>query len=100
MVEQVEVELDDYRWTLGIEPSTGLPASLTFVDRGPEGNWGKLTYLLSDYRSIDGIAWPHERIVTFDGEALPWWNARTLEAHINEALDEVLWRRPEAGGSE
>lgn len=100
MVEQVDVELGDYRWTLGIEPNTGLPASLTYVDRGPEGNWGELTYLLSDYRAIDGITWPHERVVTFDGEALPWWNARTLEAHVNDALDGVSWSRPEHGGSD
>ena len=97
VLEHVGVEWSDYRWTLGVEPRTGLLASVTFRDRGPEGNWGEVTYLFTDYRVVDGVSWPHRRVVTFDGEMVPWWSSQTRALRLNPALPGGLFERPVGG---
>jgi hypothetical protein len=99
VLEHVDVEWDDHRWTLGVEPRTGMLASIAFTDRGPEGNWGRVVHFLTDYRAVGGVHWPHRRVVTFDGENVPWWNTRTSAVEVNVELAPELFRRPVAAGS-
>ncbi|HEX9698114.1 MAG TPA: hypothetical protein VGD06_01530 [Acidobacteriota bacterium] len=92
---RVEVELDgDYRWTLTIDSASGTISRIAFVDRGPEGDWGTVEHILSDYRRAGGLDWPHRRVVTFNGEGVPYWGTRTASLETNVELDAVLFERP------
>jgi YHS domain-containing protein len=92
---RVEVELEgDYRWTLTIDPASGTISRIAFVDRGPEGDWGTVEHILSDYRRAGGLDWPHRRVVTFNGEVVPYWGTRTASLETNVELDAALFERP------
>lgn len=98
VLEHVDVEWGEQRWVLGIEPRTGYLASVSFTDRGPEGNWGEVTHLLDDYRAVGAVRWPHRRVVTFDGEMVPWWNTTTRALRLNEELPADLFTRGSSDG--
>lgn len=99
VLEHVAIEWADNRWTLGIEPETGMLASVGYTDRGIEGNWGEVIHFLTDYRPVGAINWPHRRVVTFDGENVPWWNTETRALRVNVELDDELFTPPGVRGS-
>ena len=93
-VEFVVVEFGDDRWKLSVNPETGTITSISFVDRGPGGEWGEITHLLVDHRDVNGGSWPHARIVTFNGEIVPQWGWLTTNAYVDAALSDELFERP------
>jgi YHS domain-containing protein len=93
-IEQVAVEIDGVSHILGIDSSTGRILSLSCRRRGPEGNFGELVQVFSDFRSVGDLTLPYKVTATFDGQ--PWKEqSPTIEAiTINNKLDPGLFEMP------
>ena len=86
-VEKVTIQLQETRYTLGIDPATGRILSLSYNRRGPQGTFGEFIQTFSDFRAVDGLTLPFKVDATFDGQ--PWKNqSSTVETIvINGAID-------------
>jgi YHS domain-containing protein len=73
--------------TLRIEAASGLPASLSFRGRGPEGDLGAVVHTFSDYRRSDGVMVPFNRTVTFNGAPVPQQSVAVESVRINKPID-------------
>ncbi len=93
-IEQVAVEIDGLAYTLGIDSSTGRILSVSCHRRGPEGNFGELVQLFSDFRPVGDLTLPYRVTATFDGQ--PWKEqSPTIEAiTINGKLEPGLFEMP------
>ena len=96
-VEKVMVELQEARYTLGIDPATGRILSLSYNRRGRQGTFGEFIQTFSDFRAVDGLTLPFKVDATFDGQ--PWKNqSSTVETIvINGAIDPALFEKPKQG---
>lgn len=95
-VDRVRIQSGAVDVTLGIDRATGAVRGMTFVDRGPTGEFGEYTLLFSDVRDVDGLAIPFAVRALFNGspdQAL----TRTLESvAVNLPLDAALFAPPAA----
>jgi YHS domain-containing protein len=96
-LENVAVEFQGARYTLGIDPATGRILRLSYKRRGPQGTYGEFIHAFSDFRSVDGLTLPFKVDATFDGQ--PWKNqSSTIETIvINGAIDPALFEKPKQG---
>jgi YHS domain-containing protein len=79
--------------TLRIDAATGLPVSLSFRGRGPEGDLGAVVHTFSDYRKSDGVMVPFKRTVTFNGEPFPGQSVAVDSVEINKPIDAARFSR-------
>lgn len=98
-VDRVRVQRGAVDVTLGLDPSSGRLHSATFVDRGPEGEFGTYTIQYSDFKPVeDGLTLPFTIRALFNGQpdsALSW----TVDAiAIDPPVDASLFQPPSGGG--
>jgi len=62
-VDNVAVDYDGQLLSLGVDSATGRALTLSYVGRGPEGDYGPVVQTLSDYRTVNGVTLP-ERLAT------------------------------------
>ena len=93
-VEQVVVDLDGASHTLGIDPATGRILSLSYRRRGPDGDFGQVVKIFSDFRIVNGVTLPFKVAATFNGE--PWKEqSSTIESiTINGTVDPAVFEKP------
>jgi len=95
LTELVGITLGDLRATLGIDPETGRILSLSFLDRGPQGEAGEVLLEFSDFRSVHGLELPFAVLATFDGKPFPLRSYTFTGIALNSSLDPGLFARPE-----
>jgi YHS domain-containing protein len=95
-VEQVAVEAGGLDVTLGIDPDSGRILSVAFVERGPEGNYGNVLQVFSDFRPIEGVTLPFRLAASFNGEPDPSRSSVATAITLNAPIDPLLFTRPAA----
>jgi len=93
-VEQVAVEVDGLRYTLGIDPTTSRILSLSYRRRGPRGDFGQVIKLFSDFRTVDGATFPFRITATFNGQPWKEQSATVESININSKIDPALFQKP------
>ena len=95
-VEQVAVGIDGASYTLGIDPASGRILSLSYRRRGPAGDFGQLTKVFSDFRTVDGLTLPFKITAAFNDQ--PWKEqSATIESiTINGKVDPAVFERPKS----
>jgi len=93
-VELVAVAIDSAKYTLGIDPATGRILTLSYRRRGPAGDFGQVTKVFSDFRTVDGVTLPFKVTATFNDQ--PWKEqSAAIEAiTINGKVDPALFEKP------
>jgi YHS domain-containing protein len=94
-VGYVEVELQGFTATLGIDPGTGRVLSQTYGGRGPGGLVGQIVINYSDYRTVEGLSSPFKMTATFDGQPFPALSATSEAITINGPIDPSTFRKPQ-----
>lgn len=92
--ELVEVELNSFNATLGIDPATGRVLSQTYRGRGPGGVVGEIVISYSDFRSVEGLQLPFKVTATFDGQPLPALSATIETTTVNGQIDPASFKKP------
>lgn len=96
-VERVRVRRAGLDVTLNVDAKTGAIHSTTFIDRGPESQYGEITVLYSNFKPVEGLKLPFTEKGLFNGAAVAVLD-RTIDAiAINAPLDAALFN-PTAGG--
>jgi YHS domain-containing protein len=92
--EYVDVELQGFTTTLGIDPGSGRVVSQTYRGRGPGGVVGQIAISYSDYRTVEGLSLPFKTTATFDGQAFPALSATTEALTVNGQIDPSSFKKP------
>jgi YHS domain. len=95
-VEQVAVDLDGTKMTMGIEPSTGRILSLSYHERGTGGAFGDIVKTFSDFRTVEGLTLPFKTTTTFNGEPAPDLSPAVESLIINGKVDSAIFEKPKA----
>ncbi len=93
-VEQVVVQIDGRRHTIGIDPSTGRIVSLSYRRRGPGGDFGDVTKVYSDFRTVDSLVLPFKVTATFNGQPWNTQSSTIASITINGKVDPALFEKP------
>jgi YHS domain-containing protein len=93
-VEQVAVQLEGSIYTLGIDAATGRILSLSYRRRGRGGDFGQITKLFSDFRTIEALTLPFKVQAAFNGEAWEEQSAVIKEININSRVDPAIFEKP------
>lgn len=99
-VEQVVVDIDGTSYTLGIDPGTGWLLTLSYWRRGPHGDFGKLTKVFSDFRTVDGVTLPFKVTATFNDEPWKEQSANVASITLNSKPDPALFEKPKPIGNQ
>ncbi|HJP93295.1 MAG TPA: hypothetical protein VJ875_15155 [Pyrinomonadaceae bacterium] len=91
----VEVELQGFTTTLGIDPGTGRVLSQTYKGRGQGGVLGQIAINYSDFRTVDGLSLPFKATATFDGQPFPALSATVEAITINSQIDPSSFKKPQ-----
>jgi hypothetical protein len=94
------VEIDGTSYTLGIDPATGSLLTLSYWRRGPQGDFGKLTKVFSDFRAVDGVTLPFKVSAIFNGEAWKEQSANVVSISLNGKADLALFEKPKSAGTQ
>jgi YHS domain-containing protein len=92
-VENVTVEFDGMRMTLGIEAATGRILRVTYVDRGFEG-FGLFEETYSELQTVNGLTLPLVVSTTVDGKPMPMRTFKGQTFMVNAALAADLFEKP------
>jgi YHS domain-containing protein len=95
-VEQVAVDLDGLKMTVGIEPSTGRILSLSYHERGAGGAFGDIVKTFSDFRTVEGLTLPFKTTTTFNGEPAQDLSPAVESLIINGKVDPAIFEKPKA----
>jgi YHS domain-containing protein len=95
-VEQARIVKGALDVTLGIDPASGEPRTLAFVDRNGDGEFGRYVLMFSEFRTTSGLRLPFKVQAQFNGEpeGSRSWTVESIK--VNEPLDDSLFRP--AGG--
>lgn len=93
-VEQVAVELDGAAYVLGIEVSSGRILTLSYRRRGPGGDFGLLTKVFSDFRTVAGVTLPFKVTAVFNEQPWKEQSAGIESLAINSKIDPALFEKP------
>lgn len=99
-VEQVVVEIDGTSYTLGIDPASGRLLTLSYWRRGPLGDFGKLTKMFSDFRTVDGVTLPFKVTATFNDQSWKEQSANVVSITVNGKADVALFEKPKTAGTQ
>lgn len=83
--------------TLGIDAKTGRVLSLSYDDRGPEGMFGTIVTLYSDFRPVGELTLPFASKGSFDGQEQPALSLTMTSIDVNKPLAATLFQRPVEG---
>lgn len=91
-VEQVRITNGALDVTVGIDPASGEPRTLAFVERNDDGHFGQYVVRLSDFRTVEGLRLPFKVQAQFDGEPEVYrsWTVESIK--LNGLLDDSLFR--------
>jgi hypothetical protein len=81
-----------HEWVL-LFGADGRLAGMEYQDEGPQGP-GRSVEMLSDWRPVGGLSYPHTRVVTMDGH--PFLDAMLTSIQFNSTLGDALFKRPAA----
>lgn len=99
-IEQVVVDVDGTSCTLGIDPATGRILTLSYWRRGPLGDFGKLTKVFSDFRTVDGVTVPFKVAASFNDATWKEQSANVVSIAINGKTDLAIFEKPKPGGNQ
>ena len=98
--QQVGVEIEGSSYTLGIDPISGRILSLSYRRRGPGGDFGQLTKVYSDFRSVNGMTLPFKITATFNAQLWKEQSATIESISINGKVDPALFEKPKTARSQ
>ncbi len=90
--DAVEVDWEGVRATLEFDPASGRLASLSYVDRGPNGAYGEVRRLYSDVRQVGNLKLPHRVTVHFNGAPAERLGRELESISVNVPIDPALFR--------
>jgi hypothetical protein len=93
--EYVDIELQGFTTTLGIDSGTGRVISQTYKGRGPGGVLGQIAINYSDYRTVEGLSLPFKTSATFDGQPFPALSATIEGIKVNGQIDPSSFKKPQ-----
>jgi zinc protease len=79
-----------HEWVL-LFGADGTLAGMAYQDEGPQGP-ARNVDLLSDWRPVSGVSYPHARTVTLDGK--PFLESTVTSVQFNTVLGDALFKRP------
>lgn len=92
---QVEIKLQEFSTTLGLDPGTGRVVNQTYRGRGPGGVVGEIVINYSDFRPVDGLLLPFKTTATFDGKPFPALSGTIEAITINGQIDPSSFKKPQ-----
>jgi protein tyrosine phosphatase (PTP) superfamily phosphohydrolase (DUF442 family)/YHS domain-containing protein len=98
-VQIVVADFDGVRSALGIDPKSGRVLSLRYADRGPEGEYGEIIQVFSDFRDAGGLMLPHRAEATWNGSPLHTLSYSVATITINAPLAASLFERPKTNST-
>ncbi len=94
-VELVSVHSRGVGSTLGIDPDTGRPVTLSYPGKHPKtGAPGEFVTVFSDFRDVNGVMFPFARRVSLDGEPSSSFASESVE--IDAPVDDAIFRAADA----
>ena len=94
-VELVSVRSRGVVSTLGIDPDTGRPLTLSYPGKHPRtGAPGEFVTVFSDFRDVNGVLFPFARRVSLDGEPSSSFASESVE--IDAPVDDAIFRAADA----
>ena len=94
-VELVSVRSQGVESTLGIDPDTGRPLTLSYPGKHPRtGALGEFVTVFSDFRDVNGVMFPFARRVSLDGEPSSSLSSESVE--IDAPVDDAVFRPDDA----
>jgi YHS domain-containing protein len=93
-VEQVVVNIEGTSYTVGIDPTNGRLLSLSYRHRGPRGEFGAVTKVFSDFRTVEGVTLPFKVTAIFNDQPWKEQSATVESITINAKADASLFERP------
>ena len=99
-VEQVVVEINGTSYTLGIDPANGRLVTLSYWRRGPQGDFGRVTKVFSDFRVVDGVTLPFKVAATFNEEAWKEQSTNVVSITINGKPDPAMFEKPKTAATQ
>jgi YHS domain-containing protein len=93
-LENVAVDFNGLFVTLGIDPTTGRPSTLSYTGRGVNGDYGHLLQELSDFRTVDGLTLPFKVSTTFNGQPVPQMSFTAESIAINGDVPATIFEKP------
>jgi YHS domain-containing protein len=96
-VERVGVRVAGVAATIGIDPETGRVLSLSYVDRDPQGRYGEIVTVYTDFRRVSGgLTLPFAARAFVDGTPEPALARTWSVIDVNTLLDASVFTRPPA----
>ncbi len=96
-VELVSIRCRGVGSTLGIDPETGRPLTLSYPGKHPRtGAPGEFVTVFSDFRDVNGVMFPFARRVSLDGEPSSSFASASVE--IDAPVDDAVFRAADAEG--
>jgi hypothetical protein len=93
-VEQVVVNIEGTSYTVGVDPTNGRLLSLSYRRRGPRGEFGAVSKVFSDFRTVEGVTVPFKVTASFDNQPWKEQSAAVESITINAKADASLFERP------
>lgn len=93
-VDQVRLKSRGNDVTLGIDPASGRVLTIAYMDRNPGGEVGETILILSDYRTVNGLALPFAVKALFDGKPYSGQTVAVQSIKVNTAIDPALFEAP------
>lgn len=95
-VQEVQVDTGDQVTTLAIDPQTGHILRIRYHGALPGGPPGEIAQTYSDFRDVDGLAYPFTVQGTFNGQ--PTLTAKVDKVEINPEIDPSMFNPPPSDG--
>ncbi len=93
-VDNVAVDDGGQLLSLGVDSATGRVLTLSFVGRGPEGDYGPVVQTLSDYRTVNGVTLPFKTSTTFNGQPVPQMSFTAESITLNGNVSIEIFEPP------
>ena len=94
-LQQIWVSVENVEMKLGIDPASGQILTLSFIDRGPEGEYGEILKVFSDFRDVAGLKFLFQTTATFEGESFPEESLTVESIELDIEIDDSIFQKPE-----
>ncbi len=83
-LERVRIRHGDLDVTLGLDPLSARPRSLSFIDRNELGEFGRFVLVYEDFKPVDGLTLPFAVRGSFKGQpdAAQSWTVVSVKANV------------------
>ena len=99
-VEQLEVEMNNFRVRLAIYPKTGRIMSLSYRGRGPGGVVGQVERIYSEFNNVDGLTLPFKISGAFNGQADERQSSTVESIIVNGKVAPAVFEKPQTTGAQ